>query len=229
MSEPIRIFIVEDERRIARFLQIELEHEGFSTEIEEDGARAFERLMQESYDLILLDVMLPGMDGITICKRVREVSDVPIVMLTAKDEVEDKVNGLDCGADDYMTKPFAMQELLARIRNAMRRHTTTDHLPIDEKLQISDLIMYPARYEVQVGTEPVQLTRKEFSLLEFMLRNKRRVLSRDQILQQDCGYDYSGDTNVVDVYIRYLRAKIDERFQKKYIYTIRGVGYAVKD
>ncbi len=229
MSEPIRIFIVEDERRIARFLQIELEHEGFSTEIEEDGARAFERLMQESYDLILLDVMLPGMDGITICKRVREVSDVPIVMLTAKDEVEDKVNGLDCGADDYMTKPFAMQELLARIRNAMRRHTTTDHLPIDEKLQISDLIMYPARYEVQVGTEPVQLTRKEFSLLEFMLRNKRRVLSRDQILQQVWGYDYSGDTNVVDVYIRYLRAKIDERFQKKYIYTIRGVGYAVKD
>ncbi|MFC2637669.1 response regulator transcription factor [Mitsuokella sp. oral taxon 131] len=229
MSEPIRIFIVEDERRIARFLQIELEHEGFSTEIEEDGARAFERLMQESYDLILLDVMLPGMDGITICKRVREVSDVPIIMLTAKDEVEDKVNGLDCGADDYMTKPFAMQELLARIRNAMRRHTTTDHLPIDEKLQISDLIMYPARYEVQVGTEPVQLTRKEFSLLEFMLRNKRRVLSRDQILQQVWGYDYSGDTNVVDVYIRYLRAKIDERFQKKYIYTIRGVGYAVKD
>ena len=229
MSEPIRIFIVEDERRIARFLQIELEHEGFSTEIEEDGARAFERLMQESYDLILLDVMLPGMDGITICKRVREVSDVPIIMLTAKDEVEDKVNGLDCGADDYMTKPFAMQELLARIRNAMRRHTTTDHLPIDEKLQISDLIMYPARYEVQVGTEPVQLTRKEFSLLEFMLRNKRRVLSRDQILQQVWGYDYSGDTNVVEVYIRYLRAKIDERFQKKYIYTIRGVGYAVKD
>ena len=229
MSDPIRIFIVEDERRIARFLQIELEHEGFETDIEEDGNRAFERLMQESYDLILLDVMLPGMDGLTICKRVREVSDVPIIMLTAKDEIEDKVSGLDCGADDYMTKPFAMQELLARIRNAMRRRTTTDHLPIDEKLQINDLVMYPARYEVQVGTESVQLTRKEFSLLEFMLRNKRRVLSRDQILQQVWGYDYSGDTNVVDVYIRYLRAKIDERFNKKYIYTVRGVGYAVKD
>ncbi len=229
MGNPLRVFIVEDERRIARFLQIELEHEGFETEIEMNGARALERLMQENYDIVLLDVMLPDMDGFDICKRVREVSDIPIIMLTAKDEIEDKVKGLDAGADDYMTKPFAMEELLARIRNAMRKHTTVDRVPIDEKLQVRNLIMYPARYEVMVGQESVHLTRKEFSLLEYLLRNKRRVLTRDQILQQVWGYDYSGDTNVVDVYIRYLRAKIDERFDEKFIYTVRGVGYVIRE
>lgn len=229
MGNPLRVFIVEDERRIARFLQIELEHEGFETEIEMNGARALERLMQENYDIVLLDVMLPDMDGFDICKRVREVSDIPIIMLTARDEIEGKVRGLDAGADDYMTKPFAMEELLARIRNAMRKHTTVDRVPIDEKLQVRNLIMYPARYEVMVGQESVHLTRKEFSLLEYLLRNKRRVLTRDQILQQVWGYDYSGDTNVVDVYIRYLRAKIDERFDEKFIYTVRGVGYVIKE
>ncbi len=229
MGNPLRVFIVEDEHRIARFLQIELEHEGFETEIEMNGVRALERLMQENYDIVLLDVMLPDMDGFAVCKRVREVSDIPIIMLTAKDEIEDKVRGLDAGADDYMTKPFAMEELLARIRNAMRKHMTVDRIPIDEKLQARNLIMYPARYEVMVGQESIHLTRKEFSLLEYLLRNKRRVLTRDQILQQVWGYDYSGDTNVVDVYIRYLRAKIDERFDEKFIYTVRGVGYVIKE
>ena len=229
MSNPLRVFIVEDERRIARFLQIELEHEGFETDIEMNGSRALERLMQENYDIVLLDIMLPDMDGFEICRRVRELSDIPIIMLTAKDEIDDKVKGLDVGADDYMTKPFAMEELLARIRNAMRKHTTVDQIPVDEKLQAKDLIMYPARYEVIVGQESIQLTRKEFALLEYLLRNKRRVLTRDQILQQVWGYDYNGDTNVVDVYIRYLRAKIDERFSTKYIYTVRGVGYVIKE
>lgn len=230
MDKPTRIFIVEDERRIARFLQIELEHEGFETEIEENGTRAYGRIMQGNFDLVLLDVMLPGMDGMTICKRVREVSSLPIIMLTAKDEVEDKVAGLDIGADDYMTKPFAIEELMARIRNALRKHVPENGgVPLEERLQVKNLVMYPKRYEVEVDGETVHLTKKEYSLLEYMMRNKRTVLTRDQILEKVWGYDYSGDTNVVDVYIRYLRAKLDDRFHEKYIYTVRGVGYAVKE
>lgn len=230
MDKPVRIFIVEDEHRIARFLQIELEHEGFETEIEENGTRAYERIMQGNFDLVLLDIMLPGMDGLTICKRVREVSSLPIIMLTAKDDVEDKVAGLDIGADDYMTKPFAIEELMARIRNALRKHVPDqDGVPLEERLQVKNLVMYPKRYEVEVDGEPVHLTKKEYSLLEYMMRNKRTVLTRDQILEKVWGYDYSGNTNVVDVYIRYLRAKLDDHFHEKYIYTVRGVGYAVKE
>ena len=230
MGKP-RIFIVEDERRIARFLQIELEHEGYETATEENGLRAFERIAQEEYDLVLLDIMLPEMDGMTICRKVREISDIPIIMLTARDDVEDKVNGLDIGADDYMTKPFAIQELLARVRNALRKQRSGENGegPEGEKLQVKDIIMYPSRYEVTVQGEEVQLTKKEYSLLEYLLRNKRNVLTRDQILQEVWGYDYTGDTNVVDVYIRYLRAKIDDNFNVKYIYTVRGVGYAIKE
>ena len=230
MGNP-RIFIVEDERRIARFLQIELEHEGYETATEDNGLHAFERIAQEDYDLVLLDSMLPDMDGMTICRKVREFSDIPIIMLTARDDVEDKVNGLDIGADDYMTKPFAIQELLARVRNALRkpRGDGRDVNPEGEKLQVRDLVMYPSRYEVRVKGEEVQLTKKEYSLLEYLLRNKRNVLTRDQILQEVWGYDYTGDTNVVDVYIRYLRAKIDDHFEEKYIFTVRGVGYAIKE
>ena len=230
MGNP-RIFIVEDERRIARFLQIELEHEGYETATEDNGLHAFERIAQEDYDLVLLDLMLPDMDGMTICRKVREISDIPIIMLTARDDVEDKGNGLDIGADDYMTKPFAIQELLARVRNALRK-PRGDGRELEnegEKLQVRDLVMYPSRYEVRVKGEEVQLTKKEYSLLEYLLRNKRNVLTRDQILQEVWGYDYTGDTNVVDVYIRYLRAKIDDHFDEKYIFTVRGVGYAIKE
>ncbi len=229
MAESIRVFIVEDERRIARFLQMELEHEGFQTATEENGRRAFERIVQEEYDLVLLDVMLPEMDGLTICRQVRQLSDIPIIMLTAKDEIEDKVNGLDLGADDYITKPFAIQELFARIRAALRKHKTAEDEPAGEMLTVKDLVLYPSRYEVKVKEERVELTKKEYSLLEYLLRNKRNVLTRDQILQKVWGYDYVGDTNVVDVYIRYLRSKIDDHFGQKYIYTVRGVGYVVKD
>ncbi len=226
---PKRIMIVEDEKRIARFLQMELEHEGFVTESEENGRRAYERIVQEQYDLVLLDIMLPDMDGLEVCRRVREISDVPIIMLTAKDDVEDKVNGLDIGADDYLTKPFAIQELFARVRAALRVHKANEDGNRDERvLAVKELVLYPGRYEVRVKGELVELTKKEYSLLEYMLRNKPNVLTRDQILQEVWGYDYVGDTNVVDVYIRYLRAKIDERFDDKYIYTVRGVGYAVK-
>ncbi len=229
-----KVLIVEDERRIARFLQMELEHEGMETALEDNGRRAYERIIQEQYDIVLLDVMLPEMDGFTICQKVRELSQVPIIMLTARDDIEDKVEGLDIGADDYVTKPFATPELLARMRVVLRRRESqgegSQQQDIsEEKLSIKNLTMYTARHEVVVGDTQVELTKKEYDLLEYLLRNKRNVLSRDQILSNVWGYDYMGDTNVVDVYIRYLRQKLDDKFQEKFIYTMRGVGYVVKD
>lgn len=226
-----RVLIVEDERRIARFLQMELEHEGMNTAIEDNGRRAYERIMQGNYDLVLLDVMLPDMDGFTICRKVRELSQVPIIMLTAKDDIDDKVQGLDIGADDYITKPFATPELLARMRVVLRRQESQRETREDKEeiLSVKNLIMYPARHEVKVDATPVELTKKEYDLLEYLLRNKRTVLTRDQILSNVWDYDYMGDTNVVDVYIRYLRQKLDDRFQEKYIHTMRGVGYVIKD
>ncbi len=228
-----KVLIVEDERRIARFLQMELEHEGMETALEDNGRRAYERIIQEQYDIVLLDVMLPEMDGFTICQKVRELSQVPIIMLTARDDIEDKVEGLDIGADDYVTKPFATPELLARMRVVLRRRESqgeeSKQEPAEEILSIKDLAMYTARHEVMVGDTPVELTKKEYDLLEYLLRNKRNVLSRDQILSNVWGYDYMGDTNVVDVYIRYLRQKLDDRFQEKFIHTMRGVGYVIKD
>ena len=226
-----QVLIVEDERRIARFLQMELEHEGMHTAIEDNGRRAYERIMQENYDLVLLDVMLPDMDGFTICRKVRELSQVPIIMLTAKDDIDDKVQGLDIGADDYITKPFATPELLARMRVVLRRQESQREVRQvqEEILSVKNLIMYPARHEVKVDATPVELTKKEYDLLEYLLRNKRNVLTRDQILSKVWDYDYMGDTNVVDVYIRYLRQKLDDRFQEKYIHTMRGVGYVIKD
>ena len=231
MSDKGKILIVEDEHRIARFLQMELQHEGFEAATEDNGRRAYDRIMQEDYDLILLDVMLPEMDGLTICQRVRELSDVPIIMLTDRDEIDDKVKGLNIGADDYMTKPFATPELLARINVALRKRTRTEvrEQSEGEVLRVKNLAMYTLRHEVMVGEESVELTKKEYDLLEMLLRNKRNVLTRDQILSDVWGYDYIGDTNVVDVYIRYLRQKLDDRFDEKYIYTMRGVGYVIKD
>ena len=228
MEEQTRVLIVEDETRIARFLQMELEHEGFEAETEANGTRAYERIIQEKFDVILLDIMLPGMDGIEICRRVREISNVPIIMLTARDAVEDRVEGLDIGADDYMTKPFAVPELIARLKNALRRRDLAEGDPSD-RLTVKNLVMFLSRYEVQVDGEIVALTKREYDLLEYLLRNKRTVLTRDQILQEVWGFDYTGETNVVDVYIRYLRAKLDDRFHQKYIYTVRGVGYVVRD
>ena len=226
-SKASHLLIVEDEWKIARFLQLELEHEGFTTEIEDNGRHALERIVQENFDLILLDVMLPEMDGIEICKRVREVSDVPIIMVTAKGELDDKVEGLNIGADDYLTKPFAIQELLARIRAALRKRNVSGLK--ENTLHLRNLTLHPSRYEAQVEGQLVELTKKEYDLLEYLVRNKHVVLDREHILQEVWGYDYLGDTNVVDVYIRYLRSKLDERFGEKYIHTVRGVGYVVKD
>ena len=227
-QEKERLLIVEDENKIARFLQMELEHEGFLTAVESNGRHALDRIIQEPFALVLLDLMLPEMDGVEICRRVRLVSDVPIIMLTAKDEIEDKVRGLDTGADDYLTKPFSIQELLARIRAALRKRRNVDG-SAECMLQVKNLTLYPARHEAQVDGNAVELTKKEYDLLEYLVRNKQMVLDREHILRSVWGYDYIGDTNVVDVYIRYLRSKIDERFQEKYIYTIRGIGYAVKE
>lgn len=230
-NENISILIVEDEPKISRFTQLELEHEGFRTSIEGNGRRAYERIIQEDYDVVLLDVMLPEMDGFEICQKVRELSDVPIIMLTARDDIEDKVNGLDIGADDYITKPFAIKELLARIRLILRRKSVAQEKeePRGEVLQVKNLKIIPAQYEVIVGNTKVSLTKKEYDLLEYLVRNKRVVLTREQILSNVWGYDYAGDTNVVDVYIRYLRSKLDDKFGEKYIHTMRGIGYVVKE
>lgn len=228
-TETGTILIVEDEWKIARFIQMELAHEGYHTIIETNGRRALDRIIQEEFSLVLLDVMLPEMDGIEICRRVREVSTVPIIMVTAKDDIEDKVRGLDIGADDYLTKPFAIQELLARTRAALRKHKARPTATSDSELILKNIVLFPSRYELEVDSQPVELTKKEYDLLEYLIRNKNVVLAREQVLQEVWGYDYAGDTNIVDVYIRYLRSKLDERFQQKYIHTVRGVGYVVKD
>ena len=225
-----RILIIEDEEAIADLEKDYLELSGFEVKICNTGDEGLQTALREEFDLIVLDLMLPGLDGFEVCKKVREEKNIPIIMVSAKKEDIDKIRGLGMGADDYMTKPFAIEELMARIRNALRKHVPENGgVPLEERLQVKNLVMYPKRYEVEVDGETVHLTKKEYSLLEYMMRNKRTVLTRDQILEKVWGYDYSGDTNVVDVYIRYLRAKLDDRFHEKYIYTVRGVGYAVKE
>ena len=230
MSDKQKILIVEDKREIARFIQMDLTHSGFETAIEGNGQRAFERIIQEDYDLVLLDVMLPELNGFEICRKVRELqSNIPIIMLTAKDALEDKIDGLNIGADDYITKPFEFKELLARINAALRKVAKRPEENFERRYIVKDLVLYPERYEVQLKGKPVDLTRKEYKLLEYLVENKRSVLTRDQILQHVWGYDYPGDTNVVDVYIRYLRSKIDVPANEKYIQTMRGVGYKIKE
>jgi DNA-binding response OmpR family regulator len=223
------ILIVEDEKKIARFLQIELEHTGFQVSIETNGIAAQNKIISNLYDLILLDVMLPGLDGFELCRRIRERFDIPIIMVTAKDKVRDKVEGLDIGADDYITKPFAIPELLARIRNVMRKHAGMVKEATEESVKVKNLLLNFRTREVYVNEHIVSLTKKEYDLLEFLVKNKGRVISREKIVQVIWGYEYMGDTNVVDVYIRYLRSKLDDKFEEKYIHTIRGVGYVVKE
>ena len=224
-----KILVVDDEKEIADLVEVFLKNDGYEVFKFYDATEAMKCVEQESLDLAILDVMLPGMDGFAVCRRVREFSQVPIIMLTARDDIEDKVQGLDIGADDYITKPFATPELLARMRVALRRQgaggLSMDSAEGGEVLSVRNLSMYPVRHEVMVGDVPVELTKKEYDLLEYMLRNKRIVLSRDKILSNVWGYEYVGDTNVVDVYVRYLRHKIDEPFQVKTIHTIRAGGY----
>lgn len=224
--EDYKILIIEDEKPIARFLELELKHEGYDVDVVYDGREGLKKIESVDYDLVLLDIMLPGLNGIEVCRRVRQFSSVPIIMLTAKDDISDKVMGLDIGADDYMTKPFAIEELLARIRVIKRKSASNKDT---KRLRIGDLTMDIDTHQVVRSGKFIELTKKEYDLLECLLNNKGIVLTRDQLLDRVWGYDYEGDTNVVDVYIRYLRSKIDDEYEAKYINTVRGVGYVVKE
>ncbi|MGI1692134.1 response regulator transcription factor [Thermoanaerobacter uzonensis] len=221
-----KILIIEDEKHIARFLQLEFEHEGYTVTVTYDGPSGLKEALEGDYDLVLLDIMLPEIDGFEVLKKIREHSDIPVIMLTAKYEVKDKVEGLDIGADDYVTKPFSIEELFARVRAALRKKKP--HLKKDV-LRYSDITMDLTTHEVRRAGIKIELTKKEFDLLEFLIKNANIALTREKILECVWGYDYYGDTNIVDVYIRYLRSKIDDPFDRKLIHTIRGVGYTLKE
>jgi DNA-binding response OmpR family regulator len=223
------ILIIEDEIKIARFIQLELQYEGYDVEICHDGREGLSLGVQNDYDIIILDVMLPSLNGMEVLRRIRAVSDVAIIMLSAKGEVTDKVMGLDIGADDYMTKPFKIEELLARIRVCLKRKINNIPVVDNDILKVGKLIVDDKKHVVTYDNENIELTKKEFDLLKYILDNKGIVVTRDNILQKIWGYDYIGDTNAVDVYIRYLRSKIDNRFNIKLIHTVRGVGYQIKD
>lgn len=223
-----KILIVEDELKIARFLELELKHEGYEVLLAGDGRLGLEKALKDNVDLVVLDIMLPGLSGIEVCRRIRLESQVPIIMLTAKDDVTDKVAGLDTGADDYMTKPFAIEELLARIRVALNRKKHTVETKGDI-LQLGELKLNISSHSAFYKEEELLLTKKEYELLEFLIRNKNIALTREQLLNKVWDYEYFGDTNVVDVYIRYLRQKIDEKYGVHLISTVRGVGYIIKD
>ncbi len=224
-----KILIVEDETKIARFLELELKHEGYEVVLAGDGRTGLEKALKNDVDLIVLDIMLPGLSGIEVCRRVRLESQVPIIMLTAKDDVTDKVAGLDTGADDYMTKPFAIEELLARIRVALNRNKQMVMETKGDILQIGELVLNIKSHSASYNKEELVLTKKEYELLEYLIRNKNVALTREQLLNNVWDYEYFGDTNVVDVYIRYLRQKIDEKYGIHLISTVRGLGYIIKD
>lgn len=220
-----RILLVEDEEKLARMVELELQYEGYKVEKAFDGRSGLERARSGDFDLILLDIMLPQLSGMEVLRRLRKESRVPVIMLTARDSVMDKVSGLDSGADDYITKPFAIEELLARIRAALRNKENWD----SRALAAGELSMDVERHQVMVRGREVELTKKEFDLLRCLLENKGRVLSREALLDGVWGYDFVGETNSVDVYIRFLRSKIDEAFGIKLIHTVRGVGYVIKE
>ncbi|MEH6986880.1 response regulator transcription factor [Cytobacillus firmus] len=225
------ILVAEDEAKIARLLEIELEFEGYQVTKAMDGFQAMELYRTGSWDLIILDIMLPGFSGIEILRRIRSKDkQTPILLLTAKSSVEDKVSGLDLGANDYITKPFQIEELLARIRAALRAKTAAvQETPDIDCLEVSDLKLNEKTREVSRGDQSIELTPREFDLLVYLMTNKKQVLNREQILEAVWGYDFLGDTNVVDVYIRYLRKKIDLPEMPSLIHTIRGVGYVLKE
>lgn len=221
-----RILVVEDEVKFARFVEMELTYEGYSVTKAYDGRTGLELAENEEFDLILLDIMLPGLNGIEVLRRIRRVSSVPIIMLTARDSVMDKVSGLDLGADDYITKPFAIEELLARIRAALRKQNRSPH---NQALNVGLLSLDPSRRQVKYGDTLIELTKREFDVLQYLLENKGIVVTREALLENVWGFDFTGETNAVDVYIRFLRSKIDEIFGIKLIHTVRGVGYVIRD
>ena len=220
------ILIVEDEKPIARFIQMELEHEGYDCGIEYNGAAALDRICQERFDLILLDIMLPDIDGLSICKRTRELSNVPIMMLSARDDIETKVYSLDSGANDYLTKPFNSKELFARIRALLRERRQLENQ--ERYLHLREMTVFVDRHEAVIGPRKIRFSKTEFELLVYLIVNKNIVLSRSRILEEVWGYGFAGDTNLVDVYIRYLRGKLGPDY-RNYIRTVRGVGYVAED
>lgn len=229
-----RILIVEDEEKLARFIELELIHEGYEVEKSGNGRDALELAEREPFDLILLDIMLPGLNGLEVLRRLQRVKEVPVILLTARDAVNDKVAGLDAGAVDYITKPFAIEELLARIRVALKLHapsTGTSRTGARDQegiLEWGNLVMNIPAHMVKYDGHEIFLTNREFLMLRTLLENQDIVLTRDTLLNRVCGYDFVGETNIVDVYIRYLRSKIDNVFNVKMIHTVRGVGYVIK-
>ncbi len=220
---PFRVLVVEDDAQILRVLRLELEHDGYVVETAADGLAGLEKALKEP-DLVILDVMLPKMDGLEVCARVRAKSRVPIIMLTAKDRIADRIGGLDGGADDYLTKPFSVEELLARVRARLReRH------PQSSILAVKDLVMDRDRHEVTRAGNRVTLTAKEYALLEYLLLHRNKVHTRDELFNGVWGSDFLGDSNLIDVYIRYLRGKVDDGFDDKLIGTVRGVGYTLRE
>ena len=220
-ATPARILVVEDEKRIADFLNRGLESAGYTVELAADGQTALDKIHQTDYDLLILDLMLPDMDGLTVLEKARnrKVSP-PVLILSARGGVDDRVKGLELGADDYLVKPFAFVELLARVRALMRRGQ-----PTPERLTVSDLSLDCIRRKVVRSGENIDLAPKEFSILEYMMRNRGRPLSRTMIVEHVWDMEYDGLTNIVDVYIRHLRSKIDDKFPMKLIHTVRGIGY----
>ncbi|MCL6570908.1 MAG: response regulator transcription factor [Bacillus sp. (in: Bacteria)] len=224
------ILVVEDEEKIARLLELELEYEGYNVTKIMDGMEAFEACKNKKWDLILLDVMLPGLSGIELLRRIRmHDKHTPVMLLTARNSVEDKVSGLDYGANDYITKPFQIEEVLARIRAALRVNEVERKEEDSNILTFADLLINQKTREVLRGEDAIDLTPREFDLLVYLMIHKRQVLNRDQILEAVWGYDFFGDTNVVDVYIRYIRKKMDLPDKPGLIQTIRGVGYVLKE
>ena len=226
-----KILLVEDEEKLARMVELELKYEGYQVDKAADGRTGLDMAQAGDYDLILLDIMLPALNGMEVLRRLRRESLVPVIMLTARDTVMDKVAGLDAGADDYITKPFAIEELLARIRAALRNKAEgVAEVPGQVgKLMAGPLTMDVDRHEVSVNGQEVELTRREFDLLRYLLENKEKVVTREVLLDNVWGFDFVGETNTVDVYIRFLRSKIDERFHIKLIHTVRGVGYVIRE
>lgn len=222
-----KILLIEDEEKIARFIELELKHEGYQVKKAFNGREGLSEAEGGGYDLVLLDVMLPELNGLEVLRRLRRVSQVPVIMLTARDAVMDKVSGLDAGADDYITKPFAIEELLARIRVALKKRD--GNLSRGSKLSACGVVIDIDRHEVTCQGEPIELTNREYELLYILMKNKNIVMDREKLVNEVCGYDYLGETNVIDVYVRYIRSKIDDRMGIKLIHTVRGVGYVIKE
>lgn len=220
------ILLIEDEIKLARFIELELNSEGYRITVAHDGMAGLTLARESTPDLVILDWMLPGLTGVEVCRRLRTTGNkVPVIMLTARDEVQDRVAGLNAGADDYVVKPFSIEELLARVRAHLRRQQEDDQ----DVLQFADLSLNRRTREVFRGQRAIELTVKEFDLLEYLLSHPRQVYARDQILEHVWGYDFIGDSNIIEVYIRYLRLKLEENNEKRLIQTVRGVGYVLRE